>query len=377
MVIDIIGGGIGGLTTSIALGKKGVKTRVFEAAEKIKPVGAGIILANNAMQVFEKLGLRAEIEAKGNPISSVNITRSSLKPLSQADLSYFEKKFDVKNIAIHRGVLQQILIHHLDPAVLHLNHPLKDVKRNNDNYVLEFDNGTNLDSSVLIGADGINSTVRECLFTNNKIRRANQICWRGVTNYTLPEQYQHELVEAWGKSERFGFVQIARDKVYWYALKSFKKEAKEFSLDQMDRYFSKFDKVVRDLIANTKKEEIHTAEISDLEPQGSWIKGNACLLGDAAHAMTPNMGQGACQAIEDAYVLAECIANNDLTSAFNAYQELRAPKAEQIVKASWMLGKIAHVSNPILAELRNLLFQMTPSSMNKRQLEQLFKVPLI
>lgn len=374
MTIDIIGAGIGGLTTAIALEKKGIKSRIFEQAEKIEPVGAGIILASNAMQVYEKLGLRKEIEKNGNPISSMNITKSNLKPLTKVDLTYFEQKYKTKNIAIHRGRLQQILIDKLISTELFLNHKLASVKESENDYYLNFKNGKQIKSSIIFGADGLNSTVRKHLFSDNEIRRANQICWRGVTEYELPINFKNELNEAWGKSERFGFVQIAKNKVYWYALKSFKKNKNESSINDLEKYFNNYNRVIKDIIKSTKKKQINTAEISDLKPIFLWYKKKVCLIGDAVHATTPNMGQGACQAIEDAYVLSECLDKYELTEAFTEYQKLRLSKAHQVVKTSWLIGKIAHLTNPILISLRNQILKLTPTSLNRKQNEQIFKL---
>lgn len=377
MNIDIIGAGIGGLTTAIALEQKGIKTRIFEQAEQIKPVGAGIILANNAMQVYEKLGLRKIIEENGNPISSMNITKSNLNSLSKIDLTYFEQKHNTKNIAIHRGTLQQILIDKLKSTEINLNHKLSSIVENTNGYDLEFENGEQIKSSTVLGADGLNSVVRQNLFLNNSIRNANQICWRGVTEYELPIKFRNELNEAWGKSERFGFVQIAENKVYWYALKSFKKNKNEFSINDLEQYFSDYNLTIKDIIKSTKKDQINTAEISDLKPTNIWYKENVCLIGDSAHATTPNMGQGACQAIEDAFVLSECLDKYGITRAFSEYQKLRLPKAHQVVKASWVVGKMAHIKNPILIGLRNQMLRLTPSSVNRKQNEQIFQLPKI
>jgi 2-polyprenyl-6-methoxyphenol hydroxylase-like FAD-dependent oxidoreductase len=374
MTIDIIGAGIGGLTTAIALEQKGFKTRVFEQADSIKAIGAGIILANNAMQVFEKLGLREIIEENGNTISSLNITKPNLKSLSKVDLSYFEEKFNVKNTAIHRGVLQQILVDKLSPSSLILNHKLNKLTKNPTGYSLEFQNGKTIHSSTLIGADGLNSVVRQNLFPNNTIRNAKQICWRGITEYNLPQKYRHELNEAWGKSDRFGFVQIGNNKVYWYALKTFKENKEEFNVNNIDSYFNKYNRVVQEIISSTKKEQIYTAEISDLKPTDNWYQENLCLIGDSAHAATPNIGQGACQAIEDAYVLSECLNKYDINTAFKEFQKIRLPKAHQVVKASWRIGKISHLSNPLLIGIRNRMIQLAPSSINRKQLEHIFKI---
>jgi 2-polyprenyl-6-methoxyphenol hydroxylase-like FAD-dependent oxidoreductase len=351
--IDIIGAGIGGLTFAIALEQKGIKTNIFEQSEKIKSVGAGIILANNAMQVYEKLGLRRTIEENGNVISSMNITRANLNPISKIDLSYFEEKYKVKNIAIHRGTLQQILIEKLKSTEINLNHHLRSASNNSNGYTLNFENGKSYQSSILVGADGLNSVVRNNLFPNSEIRNANQICWRGITNFDLPSKFRNELNEAWGKSERFGFVQIAKNKVYWYALKSFKKDKTEFPVGNIEEYFRKYNSIIKDLIASTQKEHINSAVITDLKPIHIWFKKNVCLIGDSAHATTPNMGQGACQAIEDAYVLSECLHKNDVNTAFEKFQELRMPKAHRVVKQSWLIGKMAHLSNPLLIGVRN------------------------
>ncbi|WP_108808564.1 FAD-dependent monooxygenase [Aquimarina spinulae] len=375
MTIDIIGAGIGGLTTAIALQQKGIRTRVFEQAENIKPVGAGIILANNAMQVYEKLGLRKMIEDNGNYISAMNITKANLNPISKIDLSFFEKKHKVKNIAIHRGTLQQILINELKSNDVNLNYRLKKIKPNDNGYSLTFENGKQIESATLIGADGLKSVVRQHLFPDTIIRNAKQICWRGVTDFKLPNTYKNELNEAWGKTDRFGFVKIAEHKVYWYALKSFKNDKNEFSVHDIEKYFDKYNSVIKSIISSTKKEEINTAEISDLKPTNFWYKEKVCLIGDAAHAMTPNMGQGACQAIEDAYILSECLHKYEVDQAFATFQKLRLPKAHQVVKASWMLGKIAHLSNPILIGIRNQLMSMTPSSFNRKQSEHIFQIP--
>ena len=374
MSIDIIGAGIGGLTTAIALEQKGIKTRIFEQAETIKIVGAGIILASNAMQVYEKLGLRKTIEENGNPVSSLNITNANLKPISEIDLTYFEQKHKVKNIAIHKGTLQKILIDKLKTTEIHLGHKLTKIDPCKAGYSLHFENGKSIQSSTVIGADGLNSIVRKNLFSKTTIRNAKQICWRGVTTFNLPMNYRNELNEAWGKAERFGFVRIAKNKVYWYALKSFEEKQEKLSIDDIGLFFKNYNSLVKELIASTKKEHIHTAPISDLKPTRVWYKENVCLIGDAAHATTPNMGQGACQAIEDAFVLSECLNKYNIITAFEEYQKLRIQKAHLIVKKSWYIGKIAHIKSPFLVALRNLILRLTPSKINQKQNEQVFKL---
>jgi len=374
MTIDIIGSGIGGLTTAIALKRKGIQSRVYEQAKEIMPVGAGIILANNAMQVYEKLGLREKIEKCGNPISFMNITDPKLRAISNVDLKYFEEKYQVQNIAIHRGKLQEILLSQIEQSEINLGYKLKHASAKNNEFELKFENGESINSKILLGADGINSVVRKCLFKENKIRNAFQVCWRGVTEYNLPKQYQHELNEAWGKERRFGFVQLAPNQVYWYALISFKNDPTEYTVDKLNTYFNNFDPVANEIINSTDNSKIHTATIYDLHPIKKWYDENVCLLGDAAHATTPNLGQGACQAIEDAFILSECLGKYELNRAFSEFQKLRIKKAHNVVNTSWTLGKISHWKNPLAVTTRNLLMKMTPQSVSRKQSESIFQL---
>ncbi len=383
-MITIIGAGIGGLTTAIALQKQGIPVKIYEQAPSIKAVGAGIILANNAMQVYKNLGISYLFVTEGNAISSMNIVTPQLKVISKADLQYFEEKYRVKNTAIHRGTLQKLLVEELDEGTLELGKQLQSVKRitnsedtgdgNQQNFQLTFTDGTTTTAAYLIGADGIESQVRQQLFPATEIRYAQQVCWRGLTNFTLPPEYRHELNEAWGKGTRFGFVQIAPNTVYWYALKSYHTVHK-FGLHMLEGFFADYHALIREIIKHTPKEKIHTAEITDLKPHKTWHIPQAVLIGDAAHATTPNLGQGACQAIEDAHVLANCFVNYpSFDEAAQKFQELRIKKAHQIVNTSWTIGKVSHLNNGFLIMLRNTAMRMLPKSASRKQSAQIFEL---
>lgn len=372
--IDIIGAGIGGLTLGIALKQKGYTINVFEQATQLKEVGAGIILANNAMQVYDKLGIRESLEKQGNVIKAFYLSTPDLKPMAGATLQQFEEKYGVKNIAIHRGILQKELAKHLTSEQLHTGYALEQINRNEDAYQLQFNNGETVHSNLMVGADGIHSKTRQAIFPESTIRHTNQICWRGVSTYELPDLHQHQVTEAWGKGERFGFVKIAPKTVYWFAVKSFKPGNEEMGSQSLTSYFKYFDPMVCELIEATPTDQIHAARLSDLKPMKQWYKGGICLLGDAAHAMTPNMGQGAGQSIEDAYILSQCLGLYNPMEAFERYQELRLKKVTQIINKSWQIGKIAHVSNPVAVFLRNNLLKLTPESVNTKQTEMIFEL---
>lgn len=373
MKIDIIGAGIGGLTAAIAFQKKGFTVRIFEQAKFLTPAGAGIILASNAMQVFKHLNLNTDIQLAGQTISSMNITKPNLRRLSRVSLADFENTYKVKNTAIHRGDLQMILLNKIDKKHIFLGHTLKSIMPLENGQKLIFENGEEILSNILIGADGIHSTVRKSVVSKAKIRWANQVCWRGIVNYSLPDQYHNQLNEAWGKGSRFGIVPLPDNRVYWYALKTLKKGV-VLNVSDINTYFSEYAPLINNIIHETKDTSIHEAEITDLLPLDNWFNHQICLIGDAAHAMTPNMGQGACQAIEDAYILAECLHKHPTKQAFETYQKRRQSKVNFIVNTSWSVGKIGHLSNPLLITLRHIILKLIPNTVAKKQSTKIFKL---
>ena len=374
MQIDIIGGGICGLTTALALEKKGYEPNIYEQALELKPVGAGIILAANAMNVYRHLGIEEEIKAKGIVLKKLNITNIKLEAFSTINLEHFKTKYDLQSIVIHRGKLQEILLNNLKNTNINLGYRLEKLTKEKDSYVVNFDNGKTITSTILLGADGIYSQVRNFITTKNTIRNSNQICWRGVTQYKLPPEYKNELNEAWGKGDRFAFVAFEENKLYWYAVKSFKETSAIFMKKEIRSYYAHYAPIVQKIIESTPLEAIHATEMEDLNPINIWYNSNACLIGDAAHATTPNMGQGACQAIEDAYMIAECLHEYKSSKAFEEFQKRRLKTAHTIVNQSWTIGKISHWKNPIAIYLRNMVLSKTPKIWNIRQLENLFQL---
>lgn len=367
--ISIIGAGIGGLTLGSVLKQHHLDFTIYESAPEIKPVGAGIMMAINAMQIFDTLGLKETIENAGNKIHGITITDEKLKPISKTNVIELEKKYNSCNVAIHRAELQKILASAIGFEHIKLDHSLHQIRKE-ENYILNFENGTEVESEIIFGADGIHSKVRNQIFNPTPIRNAKQLCWRGLLEFDLPEQYHHEALEVWGKGKRFGFVKISDKKVYWYALIN-EKMHKHFG--NVVDYFYDFDPLIIKILEATPKENIILNDITDLSPIPKWYSENLCLIGDAAHATTPNMGQGACQAIEDAYIIGKLLENSrNFNVIFEKFQTIRRKKVDNVVNISWRIGQISQWEKG--NSLRNLFMRLIPENINQKWVEKIIQL---
>lgn len=377
MKIGIIGGGITGLTTALSLHKFGIKSVVYEQAKELNEIGAGVWLQPNAIKVLNWLGLKNKVKELGIELNKMEITNPQLIPIKKIKSEVVQDEEGNQTIAIHRGRLQKMLFEEVQKVTevkldkKYIKHSLSSGGIN-----LQFESGED-QVDILLGADGINSLVRKEIFPEASLRNAGQVCWRGISKTNLPNSLKNLGQEAWGKQIRFGFSQIQHDEVYWFAVANEEhlKKADEIGRKKyLFNLFQNFSSVIIELITNTQESQIHQTIIHDLKRLPVWHKGNVCLIGDAAHATTPNMGQGACQGIEDAYYLSRSLSKSfqNKEEEFQHFQFNRRKKVDYIVNNSWQFGKLAH--SKIGQPLMKVMMKITPESVINSQMNKLYAI---
>ncbi|WP_349663549.1 FAD-dependent monooxygenase [Cellulophaga lytica] len=371
----IIGAGIGGLTTALAFEKLNIPYHLYEKAEDINAIGAGIWLAPNALKVYEWLGILDQVKNAGNSIDRITIATADLQTITDSKQDEAKEEYGYSTVAIHRAELQKVLANNVASSNISWGKGLKSYTETKEGVELQFLDATTTIANYLIGADGINSVVRKQLFPKSKIRYSGQTCWRGVTNFKLPEDYNHRGIEMWGKQTRFGISKLSADKTSWFAVaksKPFLTDNKETLKEDLLNEYKKYANVVTNLIANTNIDAILRNDIIDLKPIKKWHTNRVCLLGDAGHATTPNMGQGGAQAIEDAYFLSKIIATNTTDSPFKEFQKVRYKKVNSIVNQSWITGKVAHLG--FGSKIRNMVFKNLPKSLIDKKMHFVYRL---
>jgi 2-polyprenyl-6-methoxyphenol hydroxylase-like FAD-dependent oxidoreductase len=377
----IVGGGIGGLTLGIALQRKGYNVSIYEGAPALKPLGAGITLAGNAVKALIQIGIAEQILQAGKVLQSLIIKDQKGNILTQTNAEELSRKFGVINsFSIHRGDLQNILLSQLQPGSLTTGKRLLDFNQTSSGVALYFEDGTTASTDYLIACDGIHSVARKKLIPQSETRYSGYTCWRAVIDDVPSDLKLNETSETWGKGSRFGIVPLANRKLYWFACINAQKNdplLRNYKVPDLLTYFSNFHTPIADILKRTKNEQLIWGDIIDLKPITKFAFGKIVLAGDAAHATTPNMGQGACMAIEDAAVLSNCIEEySTVDEAFEKFEAKRIARTTKIVNDSWTIGKVAQLENGILTSLRNTLIKLTPPGVSERQVKFLTDVSL-
>lgn len=375
----IIGAGIGGLSTAIALQGRGVAGRVFEAASTLSPVGAGILVPANAMNILERYGLAGQVRGKGVPIESFVVLGRHGRVISKLSASYMQNGVSQQAVAIHRGQLQQVLLRALSPDALSTGKQCVHIRTHTDHAEARFGDGTKASADFIVGADGIRSAVRRLTFPDSALRYSGQTCWRGVATITLPAQWANQFTEVWGVHGQFGFVPISKSQVYWFATRNLPANGVDDTQhikQQLTDMFGPMLEPVAELVAQTDENNIIRNDLFDLTPLRSCVKGRVVLIGDAAHAMMPNLGQGGAQAIEDSWVLGEVLATSkSVEEAFSRFQTMRRARARKIAGMSRDLARISSLRNATVCDIRDALFRRTPAFITERQFRGIYGMP--
>jgi 2-polyprenyl-6-methoxyphenol hydroxylase-like FAD-dependent oxidoreductase len=352
----IVGGGIGGLATAVALLRAGIPVAVYEQASELNEVGAGLSLWRNALVALDRLGLLDEVRGLGvkgqrgafrGPDGRVLLEmRAGQEDTAPADMI----------LLLHRADLLSSLSRAVGPEVVSFGARCVGVEQSDREIVARFADGRVARGDLLIGADGLHSTVRAILYGQVKPRYGGYTAWRAIVRFDLDRLRPGET---WGRGRRFGQWGMCRGRTYWYATQTVAEGLadppqgrKQGILD----LFRGWHEPIEELIEATEEAAILRNDVYDRPPLRTWSIGRATLLGDAAHPMTPDMGQGACQAIEDAVILADCLGRSaDVPAALRAYEARRIPRTRRVVRESRRAAWIAQWSSPLACRFREAL----------------------
>lgn len=343
MRIAILGGGVAGVSSAIALKQKGFDVSIYERHESASNIGAGIVVWPNASFVLEQLDVLNEIKAVSGYPTRMRRLSSADENLGEIDIEKINSHMGYPSLSILRRDFQNILISKLESlgVVILYGHAVSHIEtKNKDQAEVYFQNGSRITADVLIGADGrMASYARRYVHGDNAPVYQGFINWIGV--FESEEEYFEEIavVDYWGVGERFGIVPVTKHKAYWaggFACTDLGPRNQDDYKTELGSIFSEWPQTVQMMIERTPVERINKFYVHDHDPIQTWHKHNLILIGDAAHAPLPTSGQGAGQALEDAWHLANLLADtpHNLQQAFVRFTETRFEKTGGIIMAA-------------------------------------------
>jgi 2-polyprenyl-6-methoxyphenol hydroxylase-like FAD-dependent oxidoreductase len=359
----IVGGGIGGLATAAGLLRRGWSVQVLEQAPEFTEVGAGISLWPNAFRALDAIGIGDAVRAVGAQEVTGGIRDHRGRPIVRAEIS----SPTAAATMFHRAELLSALLGTVPREHLTAGTRVHAVRNAGDRAVVEHDHGT-LTADVVIGADGVRSTVRTQLWTlAEPPRYAGVSSWRTVISGfgSVPGG------ESWGPGALFGVIPMSRDRVYCYASAAVPsgRMSADGELATLRRRFGTWHDPIAALLEAAREEEVLRHDVYHLPPLDGYVNGRAVLVGDAAHAMTPNLGQGACQSLEDAATLAVLLGSeSNVDTALREYNALRVRRSQAIASRSRSTGRLSQLRSPVAIALRNAAVRLLPGSVFARSI---------
>jgi 2-polyprenyl-6-methoxyphenol hydroxylase-like FAD-dependent oxidoreductase len=379
----VVGGGIGGLAAANALQRVGIEVAVFERAPELSEIGAALGVQTSAVKALRRLKLADEVIEKGEEVERYEgwaLGRDQLLIYwPQGEIS---RKLGEPTLVIHRVDLLDILKQGVEGDVVNLNSNFVGYEEDATGVTAKFDDGRQERGALLIGADGIRSTVRRQLFgePETPIRYAGFIVWRGITKFQSPLFPDGLMRQYVGRGRIFGTWHVSGGRTFWIAsavMPPGGTDAPGGRKQEILDWYARAQDPIKPLIEATPEETILRNDTIDLKPLTRWSSRRVTLLGDSAHACIQVTGQGAGQAIEDAAVLAKRLAGapslsdgDAIQTALASYEANRIARTTTITNEAWNIGKMLHWKNPIACVFRDqALYRARPKGAWVKQME--------
>ncbi|MEJ5177230.1 FAD-dependent urate hydroxylase HpxO [Erwinia sp. MYb416] len=351
----IIGAGIGGMCTAIALKRCGIDSEVYEAVKEIKPVGAAISIWPNGVKCLNYLGMKDALRAIGGPMHYMAYKDyQSAETLTQFSLDALVQDSGERPYPVARSELQAMLLNTWGFDKVQFGKRVSRVEQQSDGVTAFFEDGSEAQGDLLIACDGTHSVVRESVLGYATERRyAGYVNWNGLVEIDESLAPANQWTTFVGEGKRVSLMPIAGNRFYFFFDVPLPKGLAEDRIslrDDLSRYFAGWAAPVQQLIAQLNPETTNRVEIHDIEPFAQLVKGRVALLGDAAHSTTPDIGQGGCAAMEDAVVLAMTLHSNSLgiEDALLRYQHKRADRVKDLVLKARKRCDVTHAKDPAL-----------------------------
>jgi 2-polyprenyl-6-methoxyphenol hydroxylase-like FAD-dependent oxidoreductase len=363
----IVGGGIGGLTTAIALRKIGFEVEVYERSTELQEVGSGMSLWPNAVRSLEQIdsGVLSRFKTNGRSLRRLLLKEASGNLIKTVHLS----RMDLSGIAVHRAELQSSLAEAIPASSIHFNRTFQRLENRASSVVLHFEDGTSTEVDLVVGCDGIRSAVRKSFNQECELTIRPYSVWRGMVRINPANELGYlgldrdgDFSESHGPGRRFGILRLGPGRIHWYAVANDSLRQSDLSESAtVLRLFSTWHAPIPELISSA--ESIIRSKVQDRLSFLSWTKGRVATLGDAAHPISPNFGQGACLAIEDAVVLAACLKEtSEIPGALRRYEKSRYRRCLEVLLTSREVGRLAQLENPALVRVREQFLRLAPSA---------------
>lgn len=333
----IIGAGMAGLTTGIAMKKMGYTVEIYEKTRQLRPAGAGISLWSNGIKVLNWLGLGDQIAEIGGQMNRMEYRSHRDEPLHEVNLTPLFERVGQRPYPVSRTDLQNMLLEAFGPANVHLGCRCVGVEEDESGVTAVLEDGTRVTSDVLIGADGVHSTVRRYVLEREAASRyADYVNWNGIVDAKPGLCDPDNWVIYVGEGKRASMMPIGGDRFYFFFGCPMEKGTVVEPADRRDelaQIFSGWPQAVQNLIAELDPLETNRLEISDLDPLERLTRGRVAIVGDAGHATTPTLGQGGCQAMEDAITLTQYLVTTTISveDALKRYEAARKERTASLV----------------------------------------------